>query len=116
MTWSQLPPGARLYRVVHTVWAIVNLASLADVWISAACRRRGRTVAASVALLSLEGVGLLIGRGNCPLGPFQQRLGDPEPLFELVLPPRAAKAAVPVLAAVTLAGFAALALRPPRAA
>jgi hypothetical protein len=35
------------------------------------------------------------------------------PLFELILPPRAAKAAVPVLATVTAAGLAALVLRPP---
>jgi hypothetical protein len=58
-------------------------------------------------------VALVIGRGNCPLGPFQARLGDPVPLFELVLPPRAAKAAVPVLAAVTAAGVAALVVLPP---
>jgi hypothetical protein len=43
--------------------------------------------------------------------PLQRRLGDPVPMFELVLPPRAAKAAVPVLAGVALAGCL-LALRP----
>jgi hypothetical protein len=58
-------------------------------------------------------VALVIGRGNCPLGPFQARLGDPVPLFELVLPARAAKAAIPILAVVTIAGMAALVLRPP---
>ena len=55
----------------------------------------------------------MVGRGNCPFGPFQARLGDPVPLFELVLPPRAAKAAVPVLTVITLAGMVAVALRPP---
>ncbi len=35
--------------------------------------------------------------------------GDPVPLFELVLSPRAAKRAVPVLGAVAAAGIAALA-------
>ena len=67
-----------------------------------------------MALLSAEGVALVIGRGNCPFGPFQARLGDPVPMFELVLPPRAAKAAVPVLTILSLAGFAAMLLRPPR--
>jgi hypothetical protein len=43
--------------------------------------------------------------------PVQRRLGDPVPMFELVLPPRAAKKAVPALAAVALAGCV-LALRP----
>ena len=64
-------------------------------------------------LLGIEGVALILGRGNCPLGPFQARLGDPIPLFELVLPPRAAKAAVPILAAVAVAGIAALLILPP---
>jgi hypothetical protein len=56
----------------------------------------------------VQGIGVLVGRGNCPLGPIQRRLGDPIPFFELVLPPRAAKAAFPVLLAVTLGGIVAL--------
>jgi hypothetical protein len=63
-------------------------------------------------VLSMQGVGMVIGRGNCPLGPLQRRLGDPRPLFELILPRRAAKAVFPVLLAVTLGGVLALALRP----
>ena len=31
--------------------------------------------------------------GDCPLGPLQARLGDPAPLFELVLSPTAARRA-----------------------
>ena len=90
---------------------MVSLAALGWIWQSALRRRRDRFLAASIAFLSVEGVALVIGRGNCPFGPFQARLSDPVPLFELVLPPRAAKAAIPVLAVVTLAGMA-LALLP----
>jgi hypothetical protein len=54
----------------------------------------------------IEGAALAVGRGKCPLGPLQAKLGDPVPLFELVLPPRGAKAAVPVLAAASVAGIA----------
>jgi hypothetical protein len=66
-----------------------------------------------MAFLSIEGVGLMIGGGDCPMGRFQEQLGDPVPFFELVLPPRAAKAAVPILAVASLAGFLAVALRRP---
>jgi hypothetical protein len=66
-----------------------------------------------VAFLSIEGAALLVGRGDCPMGPLQEEWGDPVPFFELVLPPRAAKAAVPVLAVATLAGFALIWLRGP---
>ena len=40
-------------------------------------------------------------------------MGDQVPFFELVLPPRAAKAAVPILAGASVAGFIAVALRRP---
>jgi hypothetical protein len=55
-------------------------------------------------------------RGDCPLGGLQARLGDPVPLFELVLSPQAARRAVPVLGVVTAGGVALLAKearRPP---
>lgn len=95
------------------VWGIFNLAALGWIWQSGLRRRRDRLVYASMALLSAEGAALLVGRGDCPFGPLQARLGDPVPMFELVLPPRAAKAAIPILTAVSLAGFAAVLLRPP---
>lgn len=49
--------------------------------------------------------------GDCPLGGLGDRVGDPVPLFELVLPPRAAQLAVPVLGVVTATGVALLVLR-----
>ena len=55
----------------------------------------------------------MVGGGDRPVGPRQTEWGDPVPFFELILPPRAAKAAVPVLAAVSLTGIAALVLRRP---
>ena len=105
MRWSDLPPAARLFRIAHAAWAVVSLVSLGRVWWSACTGRRDRALAASIAWLSLEGVALVIGGGDCPFGPAQARLGDPIPLFELVLPPRAAKAAVPVLTVVSLVGI-----------
>jgi hypothetical protein len=92
---------------------VVQLASLGHVWACALTGRRNRLLGAAVGLLFAEGAALIVGRGNCPLGPFQERLGDPIPLFQLVLPPRAAKAAVPVLAAVAVAGIAAVLILPP---
>ena len=113
MTWQELSRSARLFRIAHGVWGAFNLSGLVWIWRSALCRHRDRAMYASMVLLSAEGVALVIGRGNCPFGSFQARLGDPVPMFEWVLPPRAAKAAVPILAGVSLASFAAVALRPP---
>ena len=108
----RLGRAAAAYRVAHAAFAVVQLASLGYVWGCALTGRRDGLLHAAVGLLCAEGAALIVGRGNCPLGPFQSRLGDPVPLFELVLPPRAAKAAIPVLAAVAVAGIAALLILP----
>jgi hypothetical protein len=113
MAWAELPIRARGFRLAHIIWGVVGMTTLGHVWLSALRRRRGRLLAASMAFLSVEGLALVIGRGDCPFGPLQSRLGDPVPMFELVLPPRAAKAAIPLLTAITLAGFVAVALRGP---
>ena len=113
MTWSDLPKGAKAFRIAHVIWSVVSLASLGYVWTSALTRRRDPFLWTSVAFLALEGGALVVGRGDCPFGPLQARLGDPMPLFELVLPPRAAKAAVPALFGVSVTGLAALVVRRP---
>ena len=112
--WATLSRPARAYRVFHAVWSVAGMASLGYIWFCAATRRRDRRLAASIAFLSVEGAGLLVGGGDCPMGPVQEQLGDPVPFFELLLPPRAAKAAVPILALASIAGMVAVALRRPR--
>jgi hypothetical protein len=110
-TWADLPPGARLFRLAHLAWGAVSLAALVDVWQAAIRGTPGRRPWLGAAWLALEGGALILGRGDCPAGPLQRRLGDPVPMFELLLPPRAAKAAVPALTVVALAGIALLAVR-----
>ena len=111
--WGDLPIEAKAFRVAHGVYSIVGLGSLATIWWSAASRRRNRLVRGSVVFLLAEGAALISGKGNCPFGPFQASLGDPVPFFELILRPRAAKAAIPILAAASIAGLGAMAVRPP---
>lgn len=111
--WSDLGVRARAFRVAHAGFSVLQLASLGYVWFCAATRRRDRVLTVSSAALLLEGAALGAGRGDCPFGPFQAKLGDPVPLFELLLPKRAAKAAIPVLFMVAVAGLAAVVLRPP---
>jgi len=111
MRFAELGCGAKALRLGHIGIAVVELGSLAYIWYCALSGRRDRLLGAALATLSVQGVALVIGRGNCPLGPLQKRLGDPGPLFELVLPPRAAKAAIPIFFVVALSGVAILALQ-----
>ena len=111
--WATLGGRARTWRLVHAAWSVAQLGCLGYIWGSAVTGRRSPRLWASVAFLCVEGGALVVGGGDCPVGPLQAEWGDPVPFFELILPPRAAKAAVPVLAAVSLTGIAALVLRRP---
>lgn len=111
--WADLSPRARAWRIAHAAWSVVQLACLAEVWSAALRRRPSPRAWACVATLAAEGGALVIGRGNCPVGPRQAVWGDPVPFFELVLPPRAAKAAIPVLFIVSVTGIAGLVVRAP---
>jgi hypothetical protein len=104
-TWSTLGTRARLFRVAHGTFGVFNLAGLVYIWLSAARGRRDRLTYAAIALLSAEGGALVVGGGDCPLGAFQAGLGDPVPMFEWVLPPRAARAAIPALAVLAAVGM-----------
>lgn len=110
-SWADLPPGARLFRAAHVAWGVVSLAALTDVWQAALRGTPGRRPWVGAAWLLVEGGALVLGRGDCPAGPLQRRLGDPVPMFELVLPPRAAKAAIPLLTVVAVAGIGLLGMR-----
>lgn len=106
---APLSPAAVAFRAGHTAIAVGFLAAIGNVWASALTRRRGPLLRSSVAALVVEGVVVTANGGDCPLGGLQDRMGDPVPLFELVLSPQAAKRAVPVLGAVAATGIALLA-------
>src|SRR5215207_8616183 len=104
----KLSRAALAFRAAHAAIAAEQLLAITYVWWCALTGRRGRLLRIAAASLIGEGVLVAANRGDCPLGGLQQRLGDPVPLFERVLSPRAAKRAVPTLGAITAAGLARL--------
>jgi hypothetical protein len=105
---AALSPGARAFRTLHAAIALMFLGSIAYIWFCALTGRRDRVLRLAVGGLVAEGLLVGANHGDCPLGPLQDRLHDPVPLFELVLSPRAAKRAVPVLGGITTLGIAML--------
>ena len=98
-------------RAAHGLISLVFLSCIAVIYLGA-WRGKAETVTlAALAALCVEGALVLLSAGNCPLGPILRRLGDETPFFELLLPPRAAKLAVPMLAAVSVLGALLLAAR-----
>jgi hypothetical protein len=86
--------------------AVAFLLAIGYVWWCALTGRRDRRLRLAIVALAGEGLLVIANRGDCPLGGLQERLGDPVPLFELVLSHRAAKLAVPVLGAIAGLGVA----------
>jgi hypothetical protein len=105
---EKLTPAALALRSLHAAIAAGFLCSITYVWWCALTDRRGALLRIAVTALAGEGVVVIANRGDCPLGGLQERLGDPVPLFELVLSPQAARRAVPVLGLITAAGVALL--------
>jgi hypothetical protein len=108
---AKLSRTAISFRVFHAAIAAVELLAIAYVWWCAITGRRDRLLCIAVAILIGEGVLVTANRGDCPLSGLQERLGDPVPLFELLLSPRAAKRAVPTLGAIAAAGLVLLVAR-----
>jgi hypothetical protein len=104
-----LSPGARTFRAGHGAITLTFLGAIAHVWRCALTGRRDGWLRVAVAALLAEGALVTANRGDCPLGPLQQRLGDPVPLFELLLSPKAARRAVPVLGFIAAGGMLLLA-------
>jgi hypothetical protein len=111
MATVQLSRAARAFRAGHAAITLAFLLAIVYVWWCALTGHRGPVLRLAVTALVGEGVLVIANRGDCPLGGLQERVGDPVPLFELVLSQRAARRAVPVLGVVTTAGIALLARR-----
>ena len=90
---AALSPAVLVWRAAHGLIAIGFLASIGYMWWCALTGRRGPWLRVAIAALVGEGALVVTNGGNCPLGPLGDRIGDAVPLFELVLSPRAWRAA-----------------------
>jgi hypothetical protein len=91
--------------------SLVFLSCMAVVYLGAWRGRADTVTVAAIGALCVEGVLVLLGGGNCPLGPLLRRLGDETPFFELFLPPPSGQARLTILAAVCVLGAVLLAIR-----
>jgi hypothetical protein len=114
MASGRLSPAARAFRAAHGVISVGFLGAIVYVWWCALTGRRDRWLHLAVVSLVTEGAFVTANHGDCPLGPLQDRLGDPVPLFELVLSPTTARRAVPTLGLIATAGLILLVRRGPR--
>src|SRR5512133_755965 len=111
-----LPVGPKSWtilasRMAHGLVSLLVVSCIAAIYLGAWRGKADAVTITALAALCVEGVLVLLSGGNCPLGPLLRRLGDETPFFELFLAPRAAKLAIPILAAVCMLGAVLLAIR-----
>lgn len=108
-----------LVRLLHGSITVFFLWCIGYIYYAAFTRRRGPLLEVVIGAVVVEGAVVGLNGGECPLGGVHRRYGDERTFFELFVPKRYARHAVPFFAAVTVLGIL-LALargkaRPPRA-
>jgi hypothetical protein len=100
-------------RIFHGALTVYFTLCLAYLFIVAATGEVNSALF-TVAILSLAIEGVLVfalNNGDCPLIHLQRSMGDTTPFFELLFPPRLAKQAIPLFAALTIVAILVILLR-----
>ncbi len=93
-----------LIRLLHGALTAFFLTCIGYVYYAALRQRGGRLLFGAIGALTIEGAVFLSNGGDCPLGAVHRRYGDDRDFFELLMPRRFSKRAVPVLGVVTITG------------
>ncbi len=101
-----------ILRIIHGLFALYFLFCLAYLYYASIFSQINIILLIAVISLGLEGfVVFILNKGDCPLIHIQRRIGDNTPFFNLILPAKLAKQAVPILTKLALAGFMILIMR-----
>lgn len=94
-----------LVRTVHGLITLIFLSCIFYIYYAAFTNSRSLLAYIAVALIVIEGIVVSLNGGNCPLGVIHSKVGDDKAFFELFLPKRQAKMAVPFLGFVAFLGI-----------
>jgi len=78
-------------RSIHTLIALVMIASMAIVYYSAISETYDILLYLALGALLIEGIVITINKGDCPFSYLQRKYGDDKAFFELFLPKSIAK-------------------------
>lgn len=100
----------RIFHGILTVYFALCLLYLYAVGLTGSVDRT--LFAIAVLSLAMEGIAVFaLNKGDCPLIHVQRKIGDDKPFFELLLPPRLAKQAIPVFALLTIVAILIILIR-----
>lgn len=99
-------------RLIHGLFALYFILCLAYLYYAAIFSKIDILLVISVLSLGIEGfVVFAINKGDCPLIYIQRRIGDNTPFFNLLLPAKLAKQAIPTFAKIAWIGVLLVAIR-----
>lgn len=108
------PRSSRMILLVRTVHGVISAFFLTCIGVLFYAGVSGEQLVlgfAAAGALAVEGAIVGMNGGDCPLGQVHHRYGDERAFFELFLPSRLAKLAVPALGLVAATGTVRLVLR-----
>lgn len=101
-----------LLRIIHTLFALYFIFCVGYIYYAIFSLAITPVLTMAISSLLLEGfLVFIVNQGNCPLDHLQKKLDDPIPFFNLFLPNRWAKKAIPFFTILTAVGMTALTLR-----
>ena len=101
-----------LLRFVHGLFAIYFIACIVYIYYAAIIAKADILLGVAITSLLIEGLLVFVlNGGDCPLIHLQRKLDDPVPFFNLFLPDRLAKKAIPFFTGVMLLGILLLVAR-----
>lgn len=91
-------------RILHSILAVYFALCLLYLYIVGLTGNVDRTLfIVAIVSLAVEGIAVFVfNQGSCPLIHIQKKIGDNKPFFELLLPSKLAKQAIPVFALLTI--------------
>jgi len=90
-----------LLRIIHSILTLYFTVCLAYIYYAVITEQYNSLLVVSIISLGIEGIMIFgLNKGDCPLIHVQNHIGDEKPFFELILPRRLAKAAIPIFFAI----------------
>ena len=101
-----------LLRILHGAFALYFISCIVVIYITVFTLQLNILFYISILSLVIEGILVFVlNGGDCPLIHIQKKFDDPVPFFNLFLPDKLAKKAVPFFSWITFLGIALLVMR-----
>lgn len=94
-----------LVRFIHGLFTLYFIACMLYVYYCFFVNIENKLLYIAIISLLVEGLIIFLNKSECPLGIMHRKFGDALAFFELFLPKKIAKNAIPYFSVITILGF-----------